>query len=66
MRELFVEALLRPLWGRIRDDARIWFLPVIAACAWCRDARVFIALPLILGLVFVWLVRRDYMRQRDA
>jgi hypothetical protein len=66
LRELFAEAFLRPLTYRIRNDARIWMLPVIAACAWCRDERVFIAMPLILGALFVWLVHRDCARQSDT
>jgi hypothetical protein len=61
-----VEVFLRPICQKIRSDARIWLLPVIAVCAWCRDERVFVALPLVMGLVFVWLLHRQSRAESGA
>ena len=55
----------RTLVRRIVRDPRIWMIPVILAIAWVPDVRVFIALPIIIGVIFIVLIVRQSRRGRD-
>lgn len=52
------ELILRP----ILSDPRIWMIPVIAAIYWFPHIYTFVALPIVIGLIFVVLIVRDQRR----
>ena len=52
------EPRLRDYLWEIITDARIWLVPVILAICFAPDIRIFIAMPIVIGVISIILASR--------
>lgn len=57
---------IRAAIRRICKDVRLWIIPVILVIRFVPDVRVFLGLPVAIGVIFVFLITKQNRRKSES